>query len=1089
MSLSSRPGEGSQVPEATEAEVRTTASLPVLATLDSDDEEAEEGKPKLLQEVLAARPRRPLRPRWAKEKLRQQKQATSRPGRLPDRPPVGDLFSDTPTQVAPAPTGMSELPRLDASVASQIAGERELTVTTQRSEHPEPTITVAEDFLEDMGIIPPDKMPSAQTRPPIAYEDLPIGPQDATRIIAINAVEHVVPHSGPIPTGRGPSSRPGTGAAPVVSRPGTMPLPGFVDLSEARSSQEQTRIVASLDLKELQEPRSRRTRAQAAVRPEATSPASPTGPTADATAEVKAPGAKPKKNLIALIKARTKAKQAPVDPSRLMTQAEMAERLAKEKGEDRSLLSSFFKQSGLAGDGVAAEEVKDPTEGTMIGRFLGMVGLGPGGQSQAGAAQKKKEKDPTQETWELVQEIPFLDGINPQFLRDAVSAGDIRIVSLGRDQLLETQRNVLLVVEGQLAIARFDPSVLERERRAQRAFKPGDKKAEKREQNRRQEVGPLVRLCEANLALFLEGDVVGLDASTERDPRLAVYSVTPVKLLSISKARLESWRRTYQFFAERVHNAAEAARSRIEVASGARGQVADFYIRHGMSVAMTLRVRELDKCIECYECEKACEERYGVKRLSLKGKMLGALDFVDCCRTCIDQRCVDVCGYDAIKYHPDRQEVLINEEACTGCSMCSIACPYDAIEMHELDEQPLLKLRLEREKKLDFGEGKARKAQIRRIASKCDHCVNYEDQACISACPTSALLEVAPEMVFTERTEEMAEAARGGFLVPAPADPVQVFNPERFFKGFEGKKHQGRQVEQKMRIGWLWLVSLIGLFGCVLEIALRKLAPTASGLFYYQTQIQALDTEVALLNIDYRPGSEFAVWLGWIGTVIMFSSTFYSAHKWVPGLRKLGSYQSWFDYHVWAGTVGPMFILLHTAAKLDNWVSLAVWAMIATVLSGLVGRYLSTNLPDMASQAALRVLDLEQQLAELRNRHAGVAAAERYHDSLRRRFLRVTAPELSGFRAGLMAFRLLVADDLARPLRTLRLRRRLVGIKDRRARAQVARLTAKLVLVDRQRLLLPRIEPLFQEWKTIHIPFAIVLSILASIHIFVELVR
>jgi hypothetical protein len=248
-----------------------------------------------------------------------------------------------------------------------------------------------------------------------------------------------------------------------------------------------------------------------------------------------------------------------------------------------------------------------------------------------------------------------------------------------------------------------------------------------------------------------------------------------------------------------------------------------------------------------------------------------------------------------------------------------------------------------------------------------------------------------------------------------------------------------------------------------------------------------MDPDVALMNIDYRPGSNFAVWLGYIGSVILFSSMFYSVHKWVPGLRRIGSLRGWFDYHVWAGTMGSAFILVHSAAKLDNWVSFAVWAMLATVISGLVGRYLTTELPDLASQAALRVLDLERQLTELRNRHGGVAAADRYFEGKRRAFARVAAPGLTGIGAGWLAFKMQLLDDLERPFRRLLLRRRLHGIKDRRARAQVARVTSQLVLLERQRMLLPKIEPLFHEWKTIHIPFAIVLSVLASIHIFVEL--
>ena len=44
-------------------------------------------------------------------------------------------------------------------------------------------------------------------------------------------------------------------------------------------------------------------------------------------------------------------------------------------------------------------------------------------------------------------------------------------------------------------------------------------------------------------------------------------------------------------------------------------------------------------------------------------------------------------------------------------------------------------------------------------------------------------------------------------------------------------------------------------------------------------------------------------------------------------------------------------------------------------------------------------------------------------------------------------------------------------------------------MLESHRVLLPRIEPMFREWKIIHIPFAIVLTILAGIHIYIELRR
>lgn len=790
---------------------------------------------------------------------------------------------------------------------------------------------------------------------------------------------------------------------------------------------------------------------------------------------------KGKKKPVNDVKARSKAVLAPVDPSRLLTQAEAAE--LKAAFASGSNLDSFLAGGhGSQGQSSLADEPPQH-EATMIGRFFGAFGIGDINKPAAAAAPVGK--DPAQEAQEAVRKAPLLNGLNPQFITDAIRSGDLKLISCGRDMLIETDGRAVLLIEGQVALARFKPEVLDRERRAQRAYKAGDKKAEKKEYNRRQEVGPMIRLCESNLGLFNEGDLVSIEAQGPEAVGLGAYSVTPIRALSISLARLDVWRRTYHFFGERVRRAADAARSRLAANTGARALVADFFVRHGLSVSMSLRVRELDKCIECYECEKACEQRYGAKRLSLNGKVLGALDFVDCCHTCVDQRCIDPCAYDSIKFDLEKKEVIISEDSCIGCSLCALACPYDAIEMHELDDKPLLKLRLEKDNKLAFGEGKPRKARLRRIASKCDHCINYEDQACISACPTGALLEIPPEAAFVERTEQMSDAAKGGFEHTAMFNPNELFDPKKFYKGLSEEDDKGRAVEQKLNTTWLWVIGIVGSLACLSEIALRKLMPEWSGLFYYLTKYGGMEPELALENIEYKPTEALAQWLGYVGTVVMFASMFYSGRKWLPFMRKVGAQRSWFDWHVWAGAIGPALVMMHTAGKLDNWVSVAVWSMVAAFFSGIVGRYISTVVPDLASQASLRVLDLERKMSELRNRHAGVNIADRFYEKLRKRYATVTT--MGGVRAGITALWMYTVDAFVRPFRSTLLRLRLKGIKDPKARTRVAQVATELALIECRRVLLPKIEPMFREWKIIHIPFAIVLTIVAAIHIVNEL--
>jgi hypothetical protein len=82
--------------------------------------------------------------------------------------------------------------------------------------------------------------------------------------------------------------------------------------------------------------------------------------------------------------------------------------------------------------------------------------------------------------------------------------------------------------------------------------------------------------------------------------------------------------------------------------------------------------------------------------------------------------------------------------------------------------------------------------------------------------------------------------------------------------------------------------------------------------------------------------------------------------------RWLASNTMWFDFHLMAGTVGPMFIALHSVLRLDSWVSAAFWSMVITVVSGFLGRYLYTQVPELSSGVELEELDHERAFQKAR---------------------------------------------------------------------------------------------------------------------------
>jgi hypothetical protein len=215
-------------------------------------------------------------------------------------------------------------------------------------------------------------------------------------------------------------------------------------------------------------------------------------------------------------------------------------------------------------------------------------------------------------------------------------------------------------------------------------------------------------------------------------------------------------------------------------------------------------------------------------------------------------------------------------------------------------------------------------------------------------------------------------------------------------------------------------------------------------------------------------------------------------------MRNLGSLQTWFEWHVLTGVMGPLFIILHSVAKLDNWVSLGVWSMILTVVSGLLGRYMATQTMERASTAAVEVLDIDRKLAVLRASHPGVRGADVWYESYRRRIANFER-SLGGkdarptFFGALRSFWFTMKDDLLRGGRIRALRSQLGktvhGRGTRKVRKQATELAHRLALMERRRVLLPQMEPLFNQWKSVHIPMSVILTVIASIHIVIELRR
>jgi Fe-S-cluster-containing dehydrogenase component len=156
-------------------------------------------------------------------------------------------------------------------------------------------------------------------------------------------------------------------------------------------------------------------------------------------------------------------------------------------------------------------------------------------------------------------------------------------------------------------------------------------------------------------------------------------------------------------------------------------------------------VIDLDTCVGCHACAVTCKEwnsggvaapltdldPYGENPLGVwfnrvhsyeagESGHTRTVNFPRSCLHCEEPACVTVCPTGASYKRAEDGIVLVNEDLCIGCKLCSWACPYGAREY-------------------DYDAG---------VMKKCTLCIDkiYNENleavdrvpACVAACPTSA---------------------------------------------------------------------------------------------------------------------------------------------------------------------------------------------------------------------------------------------------------------------------------------------------------------------------------------------------------------
>lgn len=151
-----------------------------------------------------------------------------------------------------------------------------------------------------------------------------------------------------------------------------------------------------------------------------------------------------------------------------------------------------------------------------------------------------------------------------------------------------------------------------------------------------------------------------------------------------------------------------------------------------------------NRCLGCYTCVVACSAAHrksglqAAPRLHITYSPRGTMPVQ--CRHCEDAPCAVVCPVNAIEIRDGM--VSMKEQACIGCKMCALVCPFGAITMNGTFPPSIPKPAGQVQSLLAWLAGQ------KTVAIKCDLCCSSTDgPQCVKVCPTKALQLIAGDQV------------------------------------------------------------------------------------------------------------------------------------------------------------------------------------------------------------------------------------------------------------------------------------------------------------------------------------------------------
>ncbi len=407
--------------------------------------------------------------------------------------------------------------------------------------------------------------------------------------------------------------------------------------------------------------------------------------------------------------------------------------------------------------------------------------------------------------------------------------------------------------------------------------------------------------------------------------RVRLTAMCPVKALRISyrdvNTLLQQPGSFQASFSDAIRQIVQRQKSRFD--NEFQQDIARFLVKERLTFAGRIKLKRMDMCIECDGCYQACETRHGTDRLGPSEVKYGLTEIPQNCHNCVVPECMDKCKFGHIGRDPETLEIVIDDN-CIGCTLCAKGCSFGSIRMHPLSELDVDK----------YFPDRAADAKGKSIAQKCDNCTGYEDQACVSACPTGALFQIDGVDVFSH-WEQFTVHDRPGFeAVSAPEQTHPTF--------------------RNLWMGLTLINTILLAWECFGRHFWTHL--TFGQLFF---NLGWTDTPIDA-EMPFRPGDFFGHSMGYVAGALVICSQVYRLRHWI------GRTQQLMEAHIWLGVLGTVYAFFHTAFYFSDPIAVTTLVtLLLALVTGVFGRFFLYLVPRNQAGAQMELAQINERMQTL----------------------------------------------------------------------------------------------------------------------------